>query len=74
MNTRTKKRCLPSTLAVLLSVFACSMGHQQISDLRTESRSVKLGDAKSVRVEIKMGAGELKVAGGAKELLEADFA
>ena len=40
---------------------------------RTESQTVKLGDAKSARVEIDMSAGELSVGSGAKELLEADF-
>lgn len=41
--------------------------------MRTESQSVELGDAKSVRVEINMGAGDLGVTGGADKLLEADF-
>ncbi len=45
-----------------------------VGALQTESRSVELGDAKSVRVELDMGAGELKVKGGAEKLLEADFA
>jgi len=40
---------------------------------RTESQTVKLGDAKSARVEIDMSAGELSVGSGAKDLLEADF-
>jgi hypothetical protein len=41
--------------------------------LKTESQTVELGGATSVRVEIDMGAGELDVTGGAAELLEADF-
>ena len=45
----------------------------RVGALRTESQSVELGDAKSVRVEITMGAGDLQVAGGAEKLLEADF-
>ena len=40
---------------------------------QTESRTVKLGEAKSVQVEVKMGAGDLKLGSGAKELLDADF-
>jgi hypothetical protein len=40
---------------------------------QAESQTVKLGEAKSARVEIDMPAGELSVGGGAKELLEADF-
>jgi hypothetical protein len=41
--------------------------------LRTESKSVELGDARSVRVKVALGAGDLVVTGGAKKLLEADF-
>ena len=41
--------------------------------LQTESQSVELGDAESVRVEIDFGAGDLEVTGGAEKLLEADF-
>jgi hypothetical protein len=40
---------------------------------QTVSQTVKLGDAKSARVEIDMPAGELSVDSGANELLEADF-
>lgn len=42
-------------------------------DLRTESRSVELGDATSARVGLKLGVGELRVAGGAAALLDAEF-
>jgi hypothetical protein len=45
----------------------------RVGALQTESQSVELGDAKSVRVEIEFGAGDLEVSGGADELLEADF-
>jgi hypothetical protein len=44
-----------------------------VGELQTESRSVERGGAESVRVELEMGAGELAVAGGAAELLDADF-
>jgi hypothetical protein len=45
----------------------------RVGALQTESQSVELGDARSVRVEINLGAGDLQVAGGAEKLLEADF-
>lgn len=45
----------------------------RVGELRTESQSVELGNARSVSVEIKLGAGDLKVTGGAEKLLEADF-
>jgi hypothetical protein len=45
----------------------------RVGALRSESQSVELGDAQSVRVEIKLGAGDLQVTGGSEKLLEADF-
>ena len=45
----------------------------RVGELQTGSQSVELGDAKSVNVKIKMGAGDLKVSGGAEKLLGADF-
>lgn len=62
-----------SLLALLVGVLLVA-GCIPAGELRTESRSVELADAESVRVEIRMGAGELRVAGGARELMEADFA
>lgn len=41
--------------------------------LRTESRSVELGDARTVGVLFKMEGGELRVRGGARHLLDAEF-
>jgi hypothetical protein len=61
-------------VAVLLAASGCGSGSgARVGKLQTESETVKLGDAASVRVEIDMGAGELDVAGGAAELLEANF-
>lgn len=61
-------------LAIALTAAGCNYDGEPFSGpVQTESRSVELGAAKSVRVELKMGAGEVKLAGGAKELLEADF-
>lgn len=45
----------------------------KVGALRTESQSVELGDAKSVHVQIYLGAGDLELTGGAEKLLEADF-
>jgi len=53
---------------------ACVFSNNEpVGETRTESKTVQLGGAKSVRVDLKMGAGELKVAGGASDLLNADF-
>jgi hypothetical protein len=45
----------------------------QVGELRSESRSVDLGDAKSVSVNIDFGAGVLDVTGDGEDLLDADF-
>jgi hypothetical protein len=73
MNTPVTKFCLPSFLALLLGLGACVSEHQRVGELRTESQSVKLGRANSVRVVLQLGSGELKVSGGAADLLEARF-
>ena len=65
-------------LLIALTVFGALLlagcaPRARVGELRSESKSVELGDAKSVRVEINFGAGDLKVTGGAENLLEADF-
>jgi hypothetical protein len=57
----------------LLVIAGCNTANWDAGPPQTESQTVKLGDAKSARVEIDMSAGELSVGSGAKELLEADF-
>jgi hypothetical protein len=44
-----------------------------VGDTEVETQTVKLGDAQSATVELDMGAGELEVHGGARELMEATF-
>jgi hypothetical protein len=62
------------TLVLFAAVLLAGCGSQaRVGALRTESQSVELGDAKSVRVEINLGAGNLQVTGGAEKLLEAEF-
>jgi hypothetical protein len=58
----------------LAAVFLASCGTEGIGDLRRESRSVDLDNAQSVRAELKMGAGELNLTGGADALMEGNFA
>ena len=70
-----KRYLLASLLVVGLLLFAttgCDSG-ARVGDLQTKSESIELGDAETVDVEIKMGAGELDVSGGADELLEATY-
>jgi D-alanyl-D-alanine carboxypeptidase len=61
-------------LVLLGGLLAGCAPEVRVGALQTESQSVELGDAKSVRVQIDMGAGDLEVKGGAAKLLEADFA
>jgi hypothetical protein len=61
-------------VALLAMLLASACGASQAGELQTESESVELGDAESVRANLKMVAGELKVGGGADSLMEADFA
>jgi hypothetical protein len=62
------------TIMLLGALLLAGCGSEaRVGALQTESQSVELGDAESVRVEIDFGAGELEVTGGAEKLLEADF-
>jgi hypothetical protein len=62
------------TLVLFAAMLLAGCGSQaRVGALRTESQSVELGTAKSVRVAVSFGAGDLKVTGGAAKLLEADF-
>ena len=56
--------------AVLLG----SCGTQAVGEMERESQSIDLENAQSVRAELRIGAGELNVTGGADALMEADFA
>jgi hypothetical protein len=69
---KTNYRLIILVLFAALLLGSCSP-KASVGALQTESQSVELGDAQSVRVEINMGAGNLDVTGGADKLLEADF-
>jgi hypothetical protein len=46
---------------------------QQVGEMQRESRSIQAENAQSVRANLKMGAGELNLTGGADQLMEGDF-
>src|SRR5215208_5355160 len=56
---------------------ACGMqpggSQQQVGKMQSESHSVALENAKSARTQLKMGAGELNITGGADQLMEGEF-
>ena len=67
---------LVAAAAVALFMGACGTqrgGIQQVGEMQRESRSIQAEDARSVRANLKMGAGELNLTGGADQLMEADF-
>lgn len=65
------KREFAALITVILTV--CLAGCGRVSQLETSTESVELGGAESVRIELRMGAGELKISGRAKKLMEAEF-
>ncbi len=73
MGTRSKNGLVMMALVVVLLVATGCAGGARVGTLQTESKTVELGGAESVSVNIEMGAGELDMSGGAGELLEADF-
>src|SRR5215207_6686331 len=48
-------------------------GGQQVGKMQHESQSVGLENAQSARTQLKMGAGELNITGGADQLMEGEF-
>jgi N-terminal domain of toast_rack, DUF2154 len=48
-------------------------GCEDMGDLTTDSKTIEAAGAEAVEVDINMGAGELRVSGGAQALMEGDF-
>jgi hypothetical protein len=68
---------LVAAMAVALVAGACGTqrgGTQQVGEMQRESRAIQAENANSVRANLKIGAGELDLTGGADQLMEADFA
>jgi hypothetical protein len=61
-------------LLVAAAVLLSSCGTQRVGEMQRESQMVDLENAQSAETELRMGAGELDVSGGADALMEADFA
>jgi len=60
--------------ASLLLLIGCGREFGPAGPERTETRDVELDNSEEVRAELRMGAGELRVRGGARKLMEATFA
>ena len=63
----------PAVPVLLLALGGCNVQVTHRGPEQHESRSIDLDKSERVRVELKMGGGELNVRGGAAKLLEADF-
>lgn len=57
----------------ILGLTGCVGDWEPAGPPRTETRSVELDKSEMVRVELKMGAGEMNVRGGSPKLMEAQF-
>jgi uncharacterized protein DUF2154 len=65
---------LTNALAVsCLLLTGCSRDWEPAGPERTDTRSIDLDNSEEVRVDLKMGAGELRVSGGAGKLMEGRF-
>jgi hypothetical protein len=47
--------------------------NQEVGELRTETQSVSLGEARSVFVDVSMGVGRLNISGGSTDLMNSTF-
>lgn len=67
--------CLGLALIACACMAGCDLGDvgTDAGPTVTDSRSVKQGGAKSVAVELDMNVGDMKVTGGAGDLMNADF-
>lgn len=65
---------LAACAVLMLSAADCSfLPGPSVGQTRTISKTVPLGKAKSVAVDINMGAGKLKLGSGTSDLMNADF-
>ena len=58
----------------LLALSGCVMESSRSGPVQYSSESVEMDDSEAVRVDLRMGAGDLRVTDGAAKLLRADFA
>jgi hypothetical protein len=72
MFDRHSAKALIASVGIAALLSGC--GFNSTGETRNETVSFDLDDAKTVRVGIRMGGGELKVTGGAAKLMEGEFA
>src|SRR4051794_22095517 len=65
-------RYLPA-VAALVSLTGCVIDNRNTGPLEYSSESVDLDNSEQVRVDLTMGAGDLRVTDGGQKLVRADF-
>ncbi len=73
MPSFVKHFLLPAAPLSFLVLSGCVAEIGSPGPSRTETRSVELDKSELVRVELKMGAGELSVRGGSPQLMDGEF-
>lgn len=75
MNTHLTNLYRGLLLAGLVATCGCNMNGNRVytGETRSDSKTVEMGAAQSVRVSLSMKAGELRVAGGSPQLMDANF-
>src|SRR5258706_933267 len=58
----------------VVAIGGCDINVHRTGPVEHEAQSIELDKSEMVRVELNMGAGELRIDGGSPKLLEADFA
>jgi len=75
MTTLSRTLWRGTILLAVTVLCGCTIEGDRVStgEMRHESKTVAVGAAQSVRVNVRMKAGELKVAGGSPQLMDATF-
>jgi N-terminal domain of toast_rack, DUF2154 len=73
MSWPTNRVFLATVGLTLGALSGCSPEVESHGPVETETRSVDLDKSESVRVELRMGAGELSVRGGSPKLMDGEF-
>src|SRR4051812_1542575 len=60
-------------LASVLLLTGCDFENVEAGPLQTSTRTIERDKTELVRADLRMGAGELTVRGGAEKMLEAEF-
>lgn len=73
MNGREYRNGAPVAAFLFVLGTGCAFNTLSTGETQTESRSVDLPKAEMVHAELRMGAGELRLDGGAAKLMEGQF-